>query len=65
MKNKTKCFKCKKDISSAKTSAISFYSMHSIDKDKEEYYFCDESCLKGFFKDRIEFNAIVRKFESE
>ena len=65
MKNKTKCFKCKKNISTRDISAISFYSMHSIEEDKEEYDFCDESCLQGFFRDRIEFNAIVKKFESD
>jgi YHS domain-containing protein len=43
-------------------SAISFYATFSRSED-QEYNFCSESCLDGFFRDRIEFQAIVRDFE--
>lgn len=60
-----KCFKCKKPVGATSQSAITFYSISSPDKNEEEYEFCGEFCLDAFFRDRIQFNAIVRDFKKD
>lgn len=59
-----KCFKCKNRITVV-DSMISFYDVFSPEKNENEYNFCSESCLDGFFRDRMVFRAIVRNLEEE
>jgi hypothetical protein len=33
--------------------------------DEMEYNFCSQTCLDGFFRDRIQFKAIVKEFEKD
>ena len=44
-------------------SVISFFATFS--EEDYEYSFCSEECLDGFFRDRLEFQAIVKDFEKE
>lgn len=60
----SKCFKCKKPIKPLSQSVISFYATLS-ETDDQEYNFCSEDCLDGFFRDRMEFRAIVRRIEKD
>lgn len=59
-----KCFKCKGRIT-VTDSMISFYDVSSPEKNENEYNFCSEACLDGFFKDRMRFRAIVRELEED
>jgi hypothetical protein len=39
--------------------------MTPTEKDDKEYNFCSQKCLDGFFRDRVQFKAIVREFNKE
>jgi hypothetical protein len=65
MKSKFKCFKCKKEISKNHFSMITFYSVSTTERNENEYNFCSQGCLDGFFRDRMQFKAIVRNLEKE
>lgn len=60
-----KCFKCKKVINWNSSSLITLYSVSDAEKGEEEYNFCSEECLDGFFQDKVKFRAIVREFERD
>ena len=65
MKLTFKCFKCKKEISKNNSNMITFYSVSTTEKNENEYSFCSQACLDGFFRDRMQFKAIVKNLEKE
>jgi hypothetical protein len=52
-------------MSSSNAATISFIPMTPTERDDKEYNFCSQKCLDGFFRDRIQFKAIVREFNKE
>lgn len=65
VKKKFKCFKCKKEINKPFSDMITLYSVMEASVNSGEYNFCTERCLDGFFRDKIEFRAIVENMSDD
>lgn len=52
-------------MSYSSNETISFIPMTPTEKNDKEYNFCSQKCLDGFFRDRVQFKAIVREFNKE